>query len=431
VDALEGFKKSESASEGFATITTKLTELDKEERAKAKTLGEAFAELSFVELQSQVDLSVASYQELVKAANQASAALKGIGPPVQGRMFGGVIRGFAGGGSVGNTDTVPAMLTPGEFVVNRAATEKNRHILEAINSGKIQGFQDGGHILGDAGSQRSLLAAIGEGKVIRLETDEAFDSFSNAVAKLGKLMPEQLRQLGKIANLMAGFKQPEFSVKTFSPFESKSVTNIPESNDQMPGNRFSRAKVAPPEPTPAVTSPISLTSGSSVQAAQKGIKDALAVYSTEGFGPSMSASQIQDKVAIDAAKYSGDLADFVAKNGGKISASRGTGKGSDGFTKRLILGDGQEPSFASTQRQLETINFGRSGIGSGTGKMNFTPQLTPLTPLKGVKAEPTQINTDQTINISMTGVNDPKKFWAEVQPYFEQSARRGTLRKDF
>jgi hypothetical protein len=33
------------------------------------------------------------------------------------------------------TDTVPAMLTPGEFVVNRGATQKHLPVLEAINSG--------------------------------------------------------------------------------------------------------------------------------------------------------------------------------------------------------------------------------------------------------------------------------------------------------
>ena len=34
------------------------------------------------------------------------------------------------------TDTVPAMLTPGEFVVNRAATQKHRPLLESINRSK-------------------------------------------------------------------------------------------------------------------------------------------------------------------------------------------------------------------------------------------------------------------------------------------------------
>ena len=33
------------------------------------------------------------------------------------------------------TDTVPAMLTPGEFVVNRRSTQKHLPVLQAINSG--------------------------------------------------------------------------------------------------------------------------------------------------------------------------------------------------------------------------------------------------------------------------------------------------------
>jgi TP901 family phage tail tape measure protein len=39
----------------------------------------------------------------------------------------------------GNTDTVPAMLTPGEFVINKEATAANLPILEAINDGSLGG----------------------------------------------------------------------------------------------------------------------------------------------------------------------------------------------------------------------------------------------------------------------------------------------------
>lgn len=53
---------------------------------------------------------------------------------------------------IGNTDTVPAMLTPGEFVVNKQATQSNLSLLHAINDGKapsgIQGFNKGGPIPG-------------------------------------------------------------------------------------------------------------------------------------------------------------------------------------------------------------------------------------------------------------------------------------------
>lgn len=43
----------------------------------------------------------------------------------------------------GRGDKIPALLEPGEFVVNRSATEKYAPILSAMNTGKIQGLQDG------------------------------------------------------------------------------------------------------------------------------------------------------------------------------------------------------------------------------------------------------------------------------------------------
>jgi len=54
----------------------------------------------------------------------------------------------------GNTDTVPAMLTPGEFVVNKKATSQNRGILEMMNGGKVQGYNKGGLVQGEDGRWR-------------------------------------------------------------------------------------------------------------------------------------------------------------------------------------------------------------------------------------------------------------------------------------
>jgi hypothetical protein len=56
------------------------------------------------------------------------------------------LRRNSGGGvpGSGNTDTVPAMLTPGEFVINKEATKNNLGLLQAINDGKTQGFNKGG-----------------------------------------------------------------------------------------------------------------------------------------------------------------------------------------------------------------------------------------------------------------------------------------------
>ena len=47
------------------------------------------------------------------------------------------------------TDTVPAMLTPGEFVINRRATQKHRPLLESINrskGGSVSYFEEGGNV---------------------------------------------------------------------------------------------------------------------------------------------------------------------------------------------------------------------------------------------------------------------------------------------
>jgi hypothetical protein len=49
--------------------------------------------------------------------------------------MGGLIPKYmASGGLARGTDTVPAMLTPGEFVINRKATQEFGPLLSAINS---------------------------------------------------------------------------------------------------------------------------------------------------------------------------------------------------------------------------------------------------------------------------------------------------------
>lgn len=76
--------------------------------------------------------------------------------PVQNRQKGGVIYASMGQAidfAPKGTDTVPAMLTPGEFVVNRSATKANLPLLQNINSGKysnggkVRYYNDGGYVL--------------------------------------------------------------------------------------------------------------------------------------------------------------------------------------------------------------------------------------------------------------------------------------------
>lgn len=82
-----------------------------------------------------------------------------------GGESGGSVEGlFASGGYVsgpgtGTSDSIPARLSNGEFVINAQATAKNRPILEAINSGR--GFADGGYVSADNGGSNSYTITSG------------------------------------------------------------------------------------------------------------------------------------------------------------------------------------------------------------------------------------------------------------------------------
>lgn len=85
------------------------------------------------------DLTV-EIERLKRAAAGPAPQLPNIGLP------GGLLpTGFAGGGKARGTDTVPAMLTPGEFVVSRDAAQANIGLLRKINGGRGTRFMaDGG-----------------------------------------------------------------------------------------------------------------------------------------------------------------------------------------------------------------------------------------------------------------------------------------------
>ena len=91
---------------------------------------------------------LASFRDAQQQAKKDKAAQEAKDPgKVVGMATGGVV--YASNGTLVNyqprgTDTVPAMLTPGEFVVNRSATQKNLPLLHAINSGGTQGLNRGG-----------------------------------------------------------------------------------------------------------------------------------------------------------------------------------------------------------------------------------------------------------------------------------------------
>ena len=82
------------------------------------------------------------------------------------------------------TDTVPAMLTPGEYVVNKKAAQANKPLLEAINgkrsrNPKSQYYNDGGNV-GNNGVNN--IVAIDVQEISNFVT--SFDRFSKELANL-------------------------------------------------------------------------------------------------------------------------------------------------------------------------------------------------------------------------------------------------------
>ena len=69
-------------------------------------------------------------------------------PPDQFRANGGLIKAFARGGR--NRDNIPAMLMGGEYVINKRSVDKyGVGLFNDLNSGRAQGFANGGMVGGD------------------------------------------------------------------------------------------------------------------------------------------------------------------------------------------------------------------------------------------------------------------------------------------
>ena len=154
-------------------------------------------------------------RRLIETLLQAGlqAALLGEGP-LAGLFGGGGGGGFlgmllsavaptrlAGGGAVSGpgtatSDSIPAMLSNGEFVVNARATARNRVLLEAINSGgRVTGFADGGMVGGVrssvpmGGGQRPMVNIINQSsEPIREEQGSGPDAEGTVTLIVGRAM---------------------------------------------------------------------------------------------------------------------------------------------------------------------------------------------------------------------------------------------------
>lgn len=155
-------KKAAAASEKFAKTMAKAEEaaVDQAKRAKAQS-DQAKAQAD----QAKTDEDKRRKSE--KDLQEADSADVKVGKGGKVYVDGEEVKEFARGGAVyasrgmfipRGTDTVPAMLTPGEFVVNRASVQRgnNLQVLQAMNGNSAaaapaQGMSKGGPVYMDGG----------------------------------------------------------------------------------------------------------------------------------------------------------------------------------------------------------------------------------------------------------------------------------------
>lgn len=206
-------------------LTDSITEFNSAASKMAKA-NEELASLSrsgAEEAANMIKLAANEFRTIVNASGvDFSNSVRGnptgapIVPTVE-RANGGLI--YASQGKYVNfqprgTDTVPAMLTPGEFVINAKAAKKNMALLRSINNGS-KGYSKGGVVyLQDGGAVGSFSTSVDNQIAQLLAQLAAFDQQTeNLVGSLnslsgGKTDPQLDRKISLLRQDRAREKQP-------------------------------------------------------------------------------------------------------------------------------------------------------------------------------------------------------------------------------
>ncbi len=100
--------------------------------------------------------TVSAQKDLTRAINESAAAQQRLQELMnrssggQSRMFGGTMQYLARGGFARGTDTIPAMLSPGEFVMNAKASRRFASQLIAMNAGVAPVYRAEGGVVNNS-----------------------------------------------------------------------------------------------------------------------------------------------------------------------------------------------------------------------------------------------------------------------------------------
>jgi hypothetical protein len=124
---------------------------------------------------------------------------------------------------VGSTDTVPAMLTPGEFVINKESTKQNYDLLTAINNGTMAGFNKGGKIPGiQYFAEENLQRVV---QPVKRGPGIAGMVAGTAASMLPFAFTDQLGMMGSMVASMVGFSAASKATTTLVKSYGEEIAN--------------------------------------------------------------------------------------------------------------------------------------------------------------------------------------------------------------
>lgn len=138
-----------------------------------------------------------------RALASGSPGLFNANPGASGAVS-GLPKKFASGGlvpGVGNGDTVPALLTPGEFVVTKDVVKQHPKLIAALSNKNVQKFADGGVVGGNSmflQKERDRIASLDDSQLIayanRVGVDIA-DTSKTALENIRKMISSEFEKI--------------------------------------------------------------------------------------------------------------------------------------------------------------------------------------------------------------------------------------------
>lgn len=142
-DAQETLQRLEAAAANAAREASRTGEATDSIAPSANNANNAVGSLSSTTdvLAGRAAAAAVAFNRLEQAALSAAAAASSVNSPESGlfRSTGGQVNYRANGGDVRGSDTIPAALSAGEFVVNKKSTASFLPELQAINAGNFTG----------------------------------------------------------------------------------------------------------------------------------------------------------------------------------------------------------------------------------------------------------------------------------------------------